>query len=132
MATYNRRIRVSYDVLIDLKSGTTTVFIPPRSGAKFMPHSAYAVQETRTGSGSDPQVTIQVVGASFPIVDSIGGAGSIPTATYGLGEKVPFVLNGSSNIQRQDIGTTGISVTVITPSGYTTHTATIVLEGYDS
>lgn len=108
---------------INLKSATTTVLVPARSGQKFVVRAVYYRMTARTGSGSAPSISIGVVGASFPIATNSIAA----TVTD---QQVELAQNGTSKPTAQDVGSTAISVTVTAASTFTTHTADITVEGY--
>lgn len=112
-----------YTASINLKSATTTIIAPTKSGMKFVVRAVYLQITAQTGSGSPASLSIGVVGASFPVA-------TIGLGTTAVGQMVEIAQNGTTKPTAQDVGTTGISVTVTAASTYTTQTADVVVEGY--
>lgn len=122
MAFYPQYIPGHFTQSINLKSATSTLIVPPRSGQKFVVLSCYVLITAITGGSTGPTIVIS------------GGAGptNMASAAVGVaavGGNVPLTFYYTA-VFPLDVGTTGLSVTVTVASDATTHTGDVVVVGY--
>ena len=112
-----------YAPAVSLTASATTFIVPAISGATFIPKEMYARLISTPGAGTQATYTVQVSGASFPLVSSH----AVPLLTAGQMWEIP--LDGTSVIQAQSISTNGVGIT-ITAGTKTSYTADFFLEGF--